>query len=97
MTTKEEQWLAEYHRQEAQKQAKQGYLALGFWCLFAIAWLICLFTAPDRKFSFMDSLLLITIVSNGATAVKQVMSGRRITAGRKSTTSTDPHPTNHLH
>lgn len=97
MTPKEEQWLAEYHRQEAQKQAKRGYLALGCWCLLAIAWLICLFTAPDRKFSFTDSLFLITIIINCAAAVKQVMKGRRIAAGRKSTTGTGPHPTNNLH
>ena len=97
MTPNEEQWLAEYHRQEAQKQAKRGYLALGCWCLLAIAWLICLFTEHDRKFSFTDSLFLITIVINCTAAVKQVMEGRRIAAGRKSTTSTDPHPTNNLH
>lgn len=93
MTPKEEQWLAEYHRQEARQRVKRYCIILGFWCVIAVIWLIYLFWEPDRRFSFIDSLFLMTILINGVNAVKEILDGKRIASGRKSAASADRHRT----
>ena len=81
MTPDETKWLAEHNRREARKRIKGLYRALLFWGVFAIVWLVILFSEPDKKFSLTDSLFLMTIVINGFYAVRELIRNKRIVAG----------------
>lgn len=81
MTPDETKWLAGHNRREARERIKRLYRALLFWGVFAIVWLVILFSEPDKKFSLTDSLLLMMIVINGFYAVREHIRNKRIVAG----------------
>lgn len=90
MTPKEEKWLAEYRRREAAEAAKMQRRALWFWGMLFTAWaVIGLFQKPESRFSFSDSLLLMTIIINAGTTIRELIRNRRIAAGEKSAETTD--------
>lgn len=85
MTPEEDKWLAEYRRREAADAAKMQCRALWFWGVLFTVWVIFrLFSEPDNKFSFSDSLLLMMIVINAGIALRALIRNRRIAAGKKS-------------
>ena len=50
--------------------------------------IILLFSESDSKFTFSDSLLLMTIVINAGMAIRELIRSKRITAGKKSAETT---------
>lgn len=81
MTPKEAQWLAEYNRREAAKTVRMQRRALWLYGALFTAWaIIGLFAEPD-KFTFTDSLVLMMIVINAGTAVRELIRNKRIAAG----------------
>lgn len=83
MTPKEEQWLAEFNRREAKQRIRGLYRSLWFWGALAVIWLIILFSEPDNKFDFSDSLFLMVIILNGGNAIREIIRNKRIIAGEK--------------
>lgn len=89
MTPQEEKWLEEYRRRKAAETAKMQSRVLWI-CgvLFAVWAIILLFSESDSKFTFSDSLLLMTIVINAGMAIRELIRSKRIIAGKKNAETT---------
>lgn len=82
MTPREEQWLAEHNRREAQNRIKWQYRALVFWGAVALIWLVIRFSEPEKEFHITDYLFILMIVINSANAIREIIRNKRIAADR---------------